>query len=184
MAEKDDSGFDEFLAIRKPGAHLEEDDFVLQLRVDLKNYQKFRRVDDQVTYRKADLDIRQQLDVESGAELPDCSGPQPGVAARNVRMARSSATSLPSSITACSRHSAAIVSPSSGTTRARSNHARSSHQRAPGTSQRRPAGGRPCRAVERLGRHRWGTTGHTMGTPSRPAHLTSRPPKGARDVGD
>ena len=25
MADKDDSGFDEFLAIRKPGAHLEED---------------------------------------------------------------------------------------------------------------------------------------------------------------
>jgi hypothetical protein len=46
MAQKDDSGLDEFLAIRKPGAHLEEetvaDDFVLQLRVDLKNYPKFR----------------------------------------------------------------------------------------------------------------------------------------------
>jgi hypothetical protein len=79
MADKNDGGFDEFLAIRKPGAHLEEDvvadDFVLGLGVDLRNYPKFRRVDDGVTYRKADLDIRQQLDGDSGAELPDYSGP-------------------------------------------------------------------------------------------------------------
>jgi hypothetical protein len=79
MTEKDDGGFDEFLAIRKPGAHLEEDvvadDFVLQLRVDLKNYPKFPRVDDAVTYRKTDLDVRQERDRDSGAELPDYSGP-------------------------------------------------------------------------------------------------------------
>jgi hypothetical protein len=79
MAEKDDSGLDEFLAIRKPGAHLEEevvaDDFVLQLGVNLKNYPKFRRVDDRVTYPKTDLDIRQKLDGDSGAELPDYGGP-------------------------------------------------------------------------------------------------------------
>src|SRR5262245_59216958 len=79
MAEKRDSEFDEFLAIRKPGAHLEEDvvpdDFVVQLGVDVRNYPKFRRVDDQATYRKTDLDIRQQLDRDSGAELPDYSGP-------------------------------------------------------------------------------------------------------------
>ena len=70
---------DEFLEIRKPGAHLEEgvvaDDFVLMLGVDLANYPKFPRVDDTVTYPKAALDIRQQLDVDSGAELPDYSGP-------------------------------------------------------------------------------------------------------------
>lgn len=79
MAEKDEPGLDEFLAIRKPGAHLEEelvaDDFVLQLRVDLRNYPKFPRVDDGVTYRKTDLDLRHQLDHDSGAELPDYSGP-------------------------------------------------------------------------------------------------------------
>src|SRR5215468_3798645 len=79
MAEKQGDGFDEFLAIRRPGAHLEEDvvpdDFVLQLGVDLKNYPKFSRVDDAVTYRKTDLDIRQQVDSDSGAELPDYSGP-------------------------------------------------------------------------------------------------------------
>jgi hypothetical protein len=78
MAEKDDSGLDEFHAIRKPGAHLEQavvpDDFVLMLRVDLKNYQKFPRVDDNVTYPKTHLDIRQELDSDSGAELPDYSG--------------------------------------------------------------------------------------------------------------
>ena len=73
-----DTQLDEFLEIRKPGAHLEEgvvaDDFVLMLGVDLVNYPKFSRVDDNVTYPKAGLDIRQQLDVDSGAELPDYSG--------------------------------------------------------------------------------------------------------------
>ena len=79
MAEQDDKKFDEFLAIRKPGAHLEEevvpDDFVVQLGVDLNNYHKFPRVDDNVRYPKTNLDIRQELDHESGAELPDYSGP-------------------------------------------------------------------------------------------------------------
>jgi hypothetical protein len=74
-----DEQVDEFLEIRKPGAHLEEDvvadDFVLMLGVDLTNYPKFSRVDDDVTYPKADLDIRQQLDVDSGAKLLDYSGP-------------------------------------------------------------------------------------------------------------
>jgi hypothetical protein len=74
-----DEHFDGFLEIRKPGAHLEEDvvvdDFVVMLGVDLTNYPKFSRVDDDVTYAKADLDIRQQLDVDSGADLPDYSGP-------------------------------------------------------------------------------------------------------------
>jgi hypothetical protein len=74
-----DQQLDEFLEIRKPGAHLEEgvvaDDFVLMRWVDLTNYPKFSRVDDSVTYPKADLDIRDQLDVDSGAELPDYSGP-------------------------------------------------------------------------------------------------------------
>jgi len=74
-----DAQLDEFLEVRKPGAHLEEgvvaDDFVLMLGVDLVNYPKFPRVDDTVTYPKANLDIRQQLDTDSGAELADYSGP-------------------------------------------------------------------------------------------------------------
>ncbi len=74
-----DSQLEGFLEIRKPGAHLEEevvaDDFVLMLGVDLTNFPKFPRVDDSVTYPRGDLDIRQQLDVDSGAELPDYSGP-------------------------------------------------------------------------------------------------------------
>jgi hypothetical protein len=74
-----DEQLDGFLEIRKPGAHLEEDvvadDFVLMLGVDLTNYPKFSRVDDDVTYPKADLDIRRELDVDSGAELPDYRGP-------------------------------------------------------------------------------------------------------------
>jgi hypothetical protein len=74
-----DAQFDGFLEIRKPGAHLDDsvvaDDFVLMLGVDLTNYEKFPKVDDAVTYKKADLDIRPQLDVDSGAELADYSGP-------------------------------------------------------------------------------------------------------------
>ncbi len=69
---------DDFLEIRKPGAHLEEgvvaDDFVLMLGVDLQNYPKFSRVDDDVTYARTNLDVRQQIDVDSGAELPDYGG--------------------------------------------------------------------------------------------------------------
>jgi hypothetical protein len=73
------TGVDEFLEIRKPGAHLEDDvvtdDFVLMLGVDLDNYPKFPRVDDDVTYARGDLDIRQEIEVDSGAELPDYGGP-------------------------------------------------------------------------------------------------------------
>ena len=57
---------DEFLEIRKPGAHLEEgviaDDFVLMLGVDLVNFPKFPKLDDTVTYPRRDLDIRYELD--------------------------------------------------------------------------------------------------------------------------
>ena len=78
MADPTDQ-LDDFLEIRKPGAHLDEgvvaDDFVLMLGVDLTNYPKFPRVDDDVTYPKAQLDIRQQVDVDSGAELADYAGP-------------------------------------------------------------------------------------------------------------
>ena len=49
------------------------DDFVLMLGVDLVNFPKFPRVDDGVTYPEDQLDIRQQLDVDSGAELADYS---------------------------------------------------------------------------------------------------------------
>lgn len=74
-----DPQLDEFLEIRKPGAHLQEDvvadDFVLALGVDLTNFPKFPRLDDNVTYARAELDIRHELDVDSGAELPDYSGP-------------------------------------------------------------------------------------------------------------
>ena len=79
MTESQNEVQDEFFAIRKPGAHLEEgvvaDDFVIALGIDLQNYPKFPKVDDMVTYAKTDLDIRQELDVDSGAELPDYSGP-------------------------------------------------------------------------------------------------------------
>lgn len=74
-----DEGLDEFLALRRPGAHLEEnvvaDDLVVALKVDIVNFPKFPRVDDTVTYPRQALDIRGELDVDSGAELPDYSGP-------------------------------------------------------------------------------------------------------------
>ena len=74
-----DSQLEEFLEIRKPGAHLEEgvvaDDFVLMLGVDLVNYPKFAKADDAITYPKKNLDIRYERDRDSGAELEDYSGP-------------------------------------------------------------------------------------------------------------
>ena len=46
------------------------------LGVDLVNFPKFPRVDDaRHLSRRRDLDIRQELDVDSGAELADYSGP-------------------------------------------------------------------------------------------------------------
>jgi hypothetical protein len=74
-----DSQLEEFLELRKPGAHLQEgvvaDDFVLMLGVDLVNYPKFPKADDTITYPKQDLDIRYQFGSDSGAELEDYSGP-------------------------------------------------------------------------------------------------------------
>ena len=63
----------------KPGAHLGEeyvpDELVLMLGVDPVNFPKFpKSVADGVTFPKAKLDIRQELDVDSGAELADYSG--------------------------------------------------------------------------------------------------------------
>lgn len=79
MVEPTDAQLDEFLEIRKPGAHLDEgvvtDDFTLMLGLDLTNFPRFLCVDDSVTYPKGALDIRGQRDVDSGAELPDYSGP-------------------------------------------------------------------------------------------------------------
>jgi hypothetical protein len=71
---------DTFLEARKPGAHLAEDyvpdDFVLMLGVDLVNYPKFpKAVADGVTFPKTALDIRQDLEFDSGADLADYSGP-------------------------------------------------------------------------------------------------------------
>jgi hypothetical protein len=74
-----DSQLEDFLEIRKPGAHLEEgviaDDFVLMLGVDLVNFPKFPKADDTITYPKKDLDVRYELGHDSGAELADYSGP-------------------------------------------------------------------------------------------------------------
>src|SRR5262249_28419840 len=47
----------------------------LMLGVDLVNYPKFPKVDNTVTYPKANLDVRYVTDTDSGAELSDYSGP-------------------------------------------------------------------------------------------------------------
>jgi len=74
-----DEQLENFLEIRKPGAHLEDgvvaDDFVLMLGVDLVNYPKFPKADDTITYPKKNLDIRYEVEHDSGAELEDYSGP-------------------------------------------------------------------------------------------------------------
>ena len=80
MTDANEAQLDGFLDIRKPGAHLEDgvvaDDFVLMLGVDLVNYPKFdKAVEQGVTFPKKDLDIRFEVDVDSGAELEDYSGP-------------------------------------------------------------------------------------------------------------
>ena len=74
-----DQQLDGFMEIRRPGAHLQDDvvadDFVLMLGVDLTSYPKFPRVDDDVTYGRDGVDIRHEVEFDSGAELADYSGP-------------------------------------------------------------------------------------------------------------
>lgn len=73
-----DTELDEFLEIRKPGAHLSEtvaEEFVLDIDVDLENFVRFPRLDDSVTYPKAALDIRHELVVDPAVDLPDYAGP-------------------------------------------------------------------------------------------------------------
>ena len=80
MTDQPAPGMDDLLALRKPGAHLDgsvavNDEFAQQLGVDLVNFPKFDKVDDTVTFPKANADIRWQTDVDSGRELDDYSGP-------------------------------------------------------------------------------------------------------------
>jgi len=80
MTDQPAPGMDDLLELRKPGAHLDgavavNDEFAQQLGVDLVNFPKFDKVDDTVTFPKANADIRWQTDVDSGRELEDYSGP-------------------------------------------------------------------------------------------------------------
>ena len=75
--------FDEFLALRKPGAHLEgtvkvNDEFAQSLGVDLVNFPKFdKAVTDDITFPVDQLDQRQRLDdiADPDGGLEDYSGP-------------------------------------------------------------------------------------------------------------
>ena len=77
----DENDYDELLAIRKPGAHLDgettvNDEFAQSIGVDLTHFPKFdKAVDDDVTFPVEQLDVRWELDVDSGRELEDYSGP-------------------------------------------------------------------------------------------------------------
>ncbi len=73
-----DPNLQTLLDVRQPGVDYEEhkvDDFALSIGCDVENFKKFPRVDDAVTYKKADLDTRAEIDLDSTAELPDYSGP-------------------------------------------------------------------------------------------------------------
>ena len=65
MSEQElDQNLQEFLEIRQPGIDYAEhakDDFALQIGVDLDNYKKFPRVDDNVTYKKEGHDRRGEI---------------------------------------------------------------------------------------------------------------------------
>jgi hypothetical protein len=76
-------GYDDFLALRKPGAHLDgqvkvADEFAQSLGVDLESYPKFdKAVGDDVTFPVRKLDQRHRLDdiADPDGGLEDYSGP-------------------------------------------------------------------------------------------------------------
>jgi hypothetical protein len=75
-----DTGMDEFLKVREPGAHLEaeaSDVVVLDIEMDTDAFHIYPRVDDDVVYRvdPDNLDVRADVTVDNGLDLPDYSGP-------------------------------------------------------------------------------------------------------------
>ncbi len=73
-----DENLQALLEIRRPGIDYDEhkvDDFALSIGCDVENFTRFPRLDDDVTYEKAGLDTRAEIDVASSLELPDYSGP-------------------------------------------------------------------------------------------------------------
>ncbi len=73
-----DENLEEFLEIREPGVNYEEhqaDQFALDIGVNLDDYRKFPRVDDNVTYKKTGHDHRGEIEVDPSVDLPDYSGP-------------------------------------------------------------------------------------------------------------
>jgi hypothetical protein len=72
-----DKNLEEFLAIRQPDVDYKDqakDDFAIELGVDLQNFKKFPRVDDNVTYKKVGRDVRGEMG-DPTVDLPDYSGP-------------------------------------------------------------------------------------------------------------
>ena len=79
MADQDvDENLQKFLDVRQPGVNYEEhqvDQFALDIGVDLDDYKKFPRVDDNVTYKKKGHDVRGEIRDDPNVDLPDYSGP-------------------------------------------------------------------------------------------------------------
>jgi hypothetical protein len=79
MAEQElDESLQKFLEVRRPGVNYEEhqvDQFALDIGVDLTNFKKFPRVDDNVTYKKKGRDLRGEVNIDPNVDLPDYSGP-------------------------------------------------------------------------------------------------------------
>jgi hypothetical protein len=79
MAEQElDETLQKFLEVRQPGVDYEvvkQDDFALQIGVDLQNFVKFPRVDDNVTYKRVGEDLRGDIKIDPNVDLPDYSGP-------------------------------------------------------------------------------------------------------------
>jgi hypothetical protein len=73
-----DKTLQEFLEVRQPGVDYEEhtkEEFTFEIDVDLENFTKFPRVDDNVTYKKQGCDVRDEITVDPNVDLPDYSGP-------------------------------------------------------------------------------------------------------------
>jgi hypothetical protein len=73
-----DPDLQDFLEVRQPGVDYEahqHDEFAISLGVDLHNYKKFPRLDENVTYKKVGQDLRGDIKVDPEVDLPDYSGP-------------------------------------------------------------------------------------------------------------
>ena len=114
-----DPQLEEFLEIRKPGAHLEDgvvdDDFVLMLGVDLHHYPKFSRVDDDLrgdSYRQG-LALSLAESVMSKRRLATCiSSPRSVSSSRSATSGCTTVAPIVAPMTAIRTRESALAVPS------------------------------------------------------------------------